>query len=94
MKLNGNMTRAEKQLNREALLAYKNFDDSNYNIIPGLSPQKNFMDLKKYPNAHSKAKNLENSESNARLNKYGFSRDFKSTLMHEKNNSFGVTRNS
>lgn len=34
----GNMTSVEKKLNRNDLLAYKNYDNTQYAIIPGYSP--------------------------------------------------------
>ena len=43
------MTQAEKMLNRHDLLAYKNKDETNYAMLPGISPVKKFMDPVKYP---------------------------------------------
>ena len=43
------MTQAEKSMNRQDLLAYKHKDETNYAMLPGISPKKNFMDPEKYP---------------------------------------------
>ena len=32
----GNMSQAEKQLNKSDLRAYKNYENVNYNMVPGL----------------------------------------------------------
>ena len=40
----GNMTKEEKQLNKDDLLAYQNFDNKQYALIPGINNQKRFLD--------------------------------------------------
>lgn len=51
MMMYGNMSKEEKQLNKEDLIAYKRFDNKNYAMIPGISNQKAVLDqsLKKSP---------------------------------------------
>jgi hypothetical protein len=41
LKAYGNMSAAEKQINKDDLLAYKNYDSTNYAMIPGLNNQTN-----------------------------------------------------
>ena len=43
------MTQAEKLLNKADIMAYKKRDETEYAIIPGVSPTKKFMDPAKYP---------------------------------------------
>ena len=45
----GNMTQAEKMLNRANLIAYKRGDETNYAMLPGVSPTKKYMDPDQYP---------------------------------------------
>ena len=56
----GNMSKQEKQLNKEDLIAYKRFDNKNYAMIPGISNQKNVLDqsLKKSPKVVGKEEKL------------------------------------
>ncbi len=42
------MTQAEKALNKADLIAYKHRDETNYAMLPGISPTKKFMDPAKY----------------------------------------------
>ena len=44
MKMHGNMTNVEKQLNKDDLLAWKNYDNNQYSMIPGFSSQKRILD--------------------------------------------------
>ena len=37
----GNMTNVEKQINRDELEAYKQYDNKQYSLVPGLSHSKN-----------------------------------------------------
>ena len=55
MMMYGNMSKEEKMLNKEDLVAYKRFDNNQYAMIPGVSSQKAIMspDLKKSPNKTS-----------------------------------------
>ena len=41
----GNMTDVEKKMNKEDLLAYKNFDNNQYSLIPGVSSIKKVSDF-------------------------------------------------
>ena len=43
----GNMTNVEKQMNRDDLIAYKNYDNKQYAMVPGISKEKNFLDRTK-----------------------------------------------
>ena len=36
----GNMTNVEKQMNRDDLIAYKNYDNKQYAMVPGISKEK------------------------------------------------------
>jgi hypothetical protein len=40
---NGNMTHAEKMLNRQGLLAYKHREDKAFGMVPGVSPKFEMM---------------------------------------------------
>ncbi len=44
MKMHGNMTSVEKQLNKEDLHAWKVYDNNQYSMIPGVSSSKKIMD--------------------------------------------------
>lgn len=33
----GNMSQAEKQINKNDLRAYKDYDNTNYNMVPGIN---------------------------------------------------------
>lgn len=63
----GNMTKAEKAMNRDGLIAYKHFDGQQYAMIPGISPQKQFMDRTKYQFATHKKPSLTMTENQERL---------------------------
>ena len=41
--MNGNMTSEEKKLNKDDMIAYKNFDNNQYSLIPGVSKNKLIM---------------------------------------------------
>lgn len=41
------MTNVEKQLNRDDLIAYKNYDNKQYSMVPGISKEKNFLERNK-----------------------------------------------
>ena len=43
----GNMTNVEKLLNKEDLIAYKNYDNKQYSMIPGISKERAFMERSK-----------------------------------------------
>lgn len=42
------MTDVEKKLNREDLIAFKNYDNNQYAMIPGINNQKRFNDNNAY----------------------------------------------
>ena len=44
MRMYGNMTSVEKQMNKEDLMAWKNYDNNQYSMIVGVSSQKKVMD--------------------------------------------------
>lgn len=48
MRMHGNMTNVEKQLNKDDLLAWKNYDNKQYSMIPGISNQKVVLDRTKF----------------------------------------------
>ena len=60
----GNMTNIEKKMNREDLIAYKNYDNTQYALIPGVNNQKNFMDSNIY---QPKTKTIDMDEKHKRL---------------------------
>ena len=66
------MTQAEKSMNRQDLLAYKNRDETNYAMLPGISPKKNFMNPEKYPEITKPKTKLTFSDKQDRLKHYGF----------------------
>lgn len=63
----GNMTKAEKAINREGLTAYKHFDGAGYAMIPGISPTKTVMDHSKYPFHSGKKPSITMTENKERL---------------------------
>ena len=85
--MHGNMTNVEKQLNKDDLLAWKHYDNTQYSLIPGISNKKAHLDRTKFginPQYQSSI-NLAGSNSNIakskyfekqdRMKMYGFSRD-------------------
>lgn len=44
MRAHGNMTGVEKQMNKDDLKAWKNYDNNQYSLIPGVSAQKKVLD--------------------------------------------------
>jgi hypothetical protein len=44
MRMHGNMTGVEKQMNKDDLLAWKNYDNNQYSMIPGVSANKKILD--------------------------------------------------
>eukprot|EP00347_Sterkiella_histriomuscorum_P022817 403337038 len=86
LKIYGNMTNVEKQLNKDDLEAYKNYQSSYNAMIPGLN---NFKTLQKdelqlqlqRPNTKNKRDNTEEINLK-RLDKYGYNREY-ATLMNQ-----------
>jgi hypothetical protein len=79
MKMYGNMTGIEKQLNKNDLSAFKNYDSKTYALIPGMnsitnSPSKKIMEEK-----FSKKQGRTHEDENNRMNQFGLTRDV--TLM-------------
>ncbi len=79
----GNMTSEEKRLNKEDLIAYKNFDNKQYSLIPGVSVNKKIMvrdgdaSNKGSPalGQSSKFNDPRFDEKQDRMKQFGFSRD-------------------
>jgi len=44
IKMHGNMTEVEKRMNKDDLIAWKNFDNNQYSLIPGVSNTKKVLD--------------------------------------------------
>jgi murein tripeptide amidase MpaA len=40
----GNMTNVEKNMNKDDLVAWKNYDNNQYSLIPGVTSQKKIPD--------------------------------------------------
>ena len=66
------MTQAEKSMNRQDLLAYKHRDETNYAMLPGISPKKNFMNPEQYPELKKPKAKLTFNDKQERLKHYGF----------------------
>jgi len=64
------MTDVEKKLNREDLYAYKNYDNKQYALIPGVNGQKRYLD-----NLPRKDQRLSWEEQNKRLQQFGYNRE-------------------
>ena len=65
MKMYGNMTNVEKSLNREDLTAWKNFDNNQYSMIPGVSSEKKIFDRVK---SNFKVKNEQSGKVDPKFN--------------------------
>lgn len=66
----GNMTEVEKRFNKEDLKAYKEFDNNQYSLIPGIQHWKEFFDRTKFkPRA-----DVSFDEHKWRLEHYGYNR--------------------
>ena len=42
------MTGVEKQMNKDDLIAWKNYDNNQYSLIPGVSNQKKVLDRSQF----------------------------------------------
>ena len=83
--MHGNMTGVEKQMNKDDLIAWKNYDNKQYSLIPGISVQKNIMERenKNNMNPSGSVNNLSRSlldnnkfqERQDMMKQYGFTRD-------------------
>ena len=86
MRAHGNMTGVEKQMNRDDLSAWKNYDNNQYSLIPGVSSNKKIPEKARglgdsgsqtslnasMVKAKSEAKYIEKQE---RMKQHGFTRD-------------------
>jgi hypothetical protein len=75
MKMYGNMTGMEKQMNKNDLSAFKNYDSNTYALIPGLnsvslSPSKKVLNDKL-----NKTTIKDQAEVDRRMNQFGLTRD-------------------
>ncbi|CDW73158.1 UNKNOWN [Stylonychia lemnae] len=89
IRTHGNMTEVEKQMNKDDLIAWKNYDNNQYSMIPGVSNQKKILDRSQFGyvgkdgsqqvqmlNMKSPMKNPDKfQEHQERMKQYGFSRD-------------------
>lgn len=53
MRQHGNMSGVEKQMNKDDLVAWKNYDNKQYSLIPGISVNKKFLDREGLKNSNS-----------------------------------------
>lgn len=74
-RLYGNMTGVEKSLNKDDLLAWKNYDHNAYALIPGLNSTKKPIPKKllEDKNLHKKERSFD--EELNRMNQFGLTRD-------------------
>jgi len=85
MNMYGNMTGIEKQMNRNDLSAFKNYDNKTYALIPGLNstshaPSKKVIDDKMNKFNITGKRERSHEEENERMNQFGLTRDV--TLMN------------
>jgi hypothetical protein len=57
----GNMSSIEKAMNRNELLAYKNYDNKNYTMIPGITSNKQSSLINAGNQTLSPKKNFDNN---------------------------------
>lgn len=79
MNMYGNMTGVEKQINKNDLSAFKNYDNKTYALIPGMnskyqSPSKKVLADKMNRTAHQDQNNSLN-EIDYRMNQFGLTKD-------------------
>jgi len=84
MNMYGNMTGIEKQMNRNDLSAFKNYDNKTYALIPGLNstshaPSKKVIDDKMNKFNITGKRERSHEEENEKMNQFGLTRDV--TLM-------------
>ena len=68
----GNMTQAEKAMNKLDLKAFKYKIDINDSIIPGLASAKRFVDPQKFPEIVKPKQQLSQEEKEKRLKQFGY----------------------
>ncbi|CDW74298.1 UNKNOWN [Stylonychia lemnae] len=106
MRQHGNMSGVEKQMNKEDLIAWKNYDNNQYSLIPGISVNKKVMEREpKGPgiNGSQSLGNLSKSIDNERfqqrqemMKQYGYTRDIKDVygIMSQPNLQDSIVDNS
>lgn len=90
IKMQGNMTAVEKQLNRADLKAFKNNDKNVYSFIPGIN-HSNFGSKNNFYSKSAK-KAEDEAERLRRLEAMGYSRRFDGRMInrHKHNNSISI----
>ena len=77
MKMYGNMTSVEKQMNKDDLIAWKKYDNVQHSLIPGISSNKVQLDRSEYDKNHIGGQVVDPRyhEKQDRLRAYGYTRD-------------------
>lgn len=75
MKMYGNMTGIEKQMNKNDLSAFKNYDNKTYALIPGLNSTSNAPSKKIIEDKSHKKRERSYDEQIERMNQFGLTRD-------------------
>lgn len=71
----GNMTGVEKSLNKDDLVAWKNYDHTTYALIPGLNSSKKPISNKVIQDKVNHKRDRSFDEELHRMNQFGFTRD-------------------
>lgn len=74
-RLYGNMTGVEKSLNKDDLVAWKNYDHNTYALIPGLNSTKKPIPQKLLEDKQLHKKDRSFDEELNRMNQFGLTRD-------------------
>ena len=74
-RLYGNMTGVEKRINKDDLLAWKNYDHNTYALIPGLNSSKKPIPDKIFTHKQEHKKDRSFDQELHRMNQFGFTRD-------------------
>lgn len=88
MKMYGNMTGIEKQMNKNDLAAFKNYDNKTYALIPGLNSSSAAPSKKILEEKFSKKRDRSHDEQIERMNQFGLTRDvtlIKNPAMYTQN---------
>lgn len=100
--MHGNMSGVEKQMNKDDLSAWKNYDNKQYSLIPGISVNKKIMEREhKNINGSSSLGNLNKSavdnskfqERQEMMKQYGFTRDVRDVYATTGNSQLVDTSN-
>jgi hypothetical protein len=75
MNMYGNMTGIEKQLNKNDLSAFKNYDAKTYALIPGMNSISHSPGKKVMEDKFNKKRERTHEEENHRMNQFGLTRD-------------------